>query len=454
MTGRGLRVLAGAGVLALLAACAAQQETAPTDEPPQASTQQPETLPPADDTVERAIEVPEELELMPPEADGPPHRVGLLLPLSGPQANLGESMLRAAQLALFDVADDEFALIVRDTEGTREGAAAAAESAISAGANLLLGPVFSHSVEAVAPVAQGGQVPVIAFSNDRSVAQPGIYVTGLLPGEQVDRIVGYAADQGNTDFALLAPDNAFGDRIAQAMQDAVRKHGVYLVKAQSFPPGANDISEPVKQLAEYQRREQELEQRIRELKSQSSAQAKQELDQLKNLDALGKAPFDAVLLPMGGSRLRALAPTLPFYDIDPEEVQFLGTAQWNDPALGTEPALQGGWFPAPPANSLDRFAERYRKTYDESAGSLEALAYDATALAGLLARQAVQNETPPAQVYTTEALTQGSGFAGANGLFRLTPNGLIERRYSVMQVERDGLTVLDEAPSTFAGPTN
>ncbi|MFP3787058.1 hypothetical protein, partial [Burkholderia sp. SIMBA_024] len=74
--------------------------------------------------------------------------------------------------------------------------------------------------------------------------------------------------------------------------------------------------------------------------------------------------------------------------------------------------------------------------------------------AGLLARQAVQNGTQPAQVYTAEALTQDSGFAGANGLFRLTPNGLIERRYSVMQVERDGLTTLDEAPSTFAGPMN
>jgi hypothetical protein len=187
---------AAAAALLLVAACAPQmQEGAPPTAPPQDESASPTPAPAPDgpqvsaaEVLDDALSAPEAFQLTPPEAEGlPPHRVGLLLPLSGPRADLGQAMLRAAELALFDVADARFALIVRDTQGTPEGARLAAEQAIAAGANLLLGPVFSTSVEAVAPVAQGGRVPVVAFSNDRQVARPGVWVTGLLPGEQVAR---------------------------------------------------------------------------------------------------------------------------------------------------------------------------------------------------------------------------------------------------------------------------
>ena len=225
---RGVLTAAGAAALLLLGACAPQggegapPGTAPQDEsaaapskpapPPQASPEQ---------VLEDALAAVKELQLSPPEAEGlPPHRVGLLLPLSGSRSDLGQAMLRAAEMALFDVADENFALVVRDTKGTPEGARRAAEQAIAAGANLLLGPVFSSSVDAVAPVAEGGRVPVVAFSNDRKVARPGVWVTGLLPGEQVDRIVGYAAQQGNQSLAVLAPDNGYGELIVQAARQA------------------------------------------------------------------------------------------------------------------------------------------------------------------------------------------------------------------------------------------
>jgi ABC-type branched-subunit amino acid transport system substrate-binding protein len=415
---RGLGAALGVAGLTLLAACAQQQqETAPqpetgqAEQPPQDTTQ-----PPPRETVEQAIEAPEEIELQAPETPGPAHRVGLLLPLSGPRAELGADLLQAAQMALFEVAGEEFGLIVRDTKGTPDGAAAAAESAIGAGANLLLGPVFSSSVERVAPVARGGQVPVIAFTNDRTAARPGVYVTGLLPGQQVDRVVGYAAGQGLQSFAALVPDDAYGDLIRNALQRASETHGVRMVTSQSYPAGAQDISAAVQSLRQVR--------------------------------------FDAVLLPEGGDRLRALAPTLPYYDIDPGDVQFLGTTQWNDPSLGRNPTLEGGWFAAPPRDNWERFAQRYREAYGDAPNRIAALSYDATALAALLARQAVRRDANPASVYTEQNLTQPSGFAGINGIFRLNPDGLVERRYAVLRLTAQGLEVLDPAPSSFAGATN
>ena len=457
---RGVLSAAGAAALLLLGACAPQvEEGAPPGQTPQGESApadppaQPQVS--AEEVLEAALAAPEELQLSPPEAEGlPAHRVGLLLPLSGPRAELGEAMLRAAEMALFDVADERFALVVRDTKGTPEGARRAAQDAIAAGANLILGPVFSTSVDAVAPVAEGGRVPVVAFSNNREVARPGVWVTGLLPGEQVDRIVGYAAAQGSESFAVLAPNNGYGELIVQAMREAADTHDVALADSRLFDPNARDISEPVKALAAYGRRQQELKQRIAELRNQGGSQAQRELRRLKNQDALGKAPFDAVLLPIGGSQLRQLAPTLPYYDIDPDEVRFLGTAQWAGMDLSGDPTLQGAWYPAPPPESLSRFQQRYRSIHGNSPPDIAGLAYDATALAGLMARRAVQEGTPPFRVFTQETLTQRNGFAGVNGLFRLNADGLVQRGYAVMHVTPEGHQVADPAPSSFAGPTN
>jgi ABC-type branched-subunit amino acid transport system substrate-binding protein len=135
-------------------------------------------------------------------------------------------------------------------------------------------------------------------------------------------------------------------------------------------------------------------------------------------------------------------------------VQFLGTAQWTGMDLSGDPTLQGAWYPAPPPESLSRFKQRYRETYASTPPDVAGLAYDATALAALMARRAVQAGTPPFRVYTQEALTQRNGFAGVNGLFRLNPDGLVQRGYAVMHVTPTGHEVADAAPSSFAGPTN
>lgn len=375
------------------------------------------------------LEAPEsggEVDLRPPEGAAARQTVGLLLPLSGPRAALGQSMLRAAELAMFDVADDSFELVVRDTKGTPGGAESAARSAIDAGANLLLGPVFSSSVQAVKPVADAGSLPMVAFSNNRNVAEPGAYVMGLLPSEQVQRVVGYAARQGLRRFAVLAPRNAYGQVVVQALQEAAARGGASFAGAEFYAPGSKNVAEEAKRLA------------------------RQYWDGRLPKDAQNAAPpanaFDAVMLPAGGQDLRAVAPTLPFFDVDPERVKFLGTVLWNDPSLGTEPTLVGGWFAAPPPESWQNFERRYRETFGDRPRRLASLAYDATALAGILARQS--DSTGP-EVYSRSRLTQRNGFAGVDGVFRLNDDGTAERLYAVMEMQRKELKVVDPAPGSF-----
>ncbi len=373
--------------------------------------------------------------------------VALLLPLSGKHARVGQSMLNAAQLAVFEIAGGEFVLIVRDTRGTAEGARVAARSALRAGASLILGPLFAHSVEAVAEEARPNGVNVIAFSNDVSVAGGGVFVMGLAPRSQIKRVLGYASLQGLRRYAVLAPNTSYGQTVIDAMEAEIEANNDELTQIAIYDPN-EDPSAEVQVLANFEERHEALLKRREELEALGdNAAAKDELERLKFVETIGKPDFDAVLLPVGGKNLLTPAPLLSFYDVDPGEVQFLGTAFWADARLGTEATLQGGWFAAPPPALWEEFKRRYEAVYSKEPVRIASLTYDATALAAVLSRNAAT--TGQAPDFSTLAITQPSGFAGMDGIFRFLPTGEIQRGLAVLQMTKDGLEVLDPAPQSF-----
>lgn len=376
-------------------------------------------------------------------AERGPVRVAILLPLSGPDASLGQALLDAAQLALFDLGDDGLVLLPRDTRGTPEGAARAAQAALAAGAELLLGPLFGTSVVAAAPAARASGVNIVAFSTDRMVAGAGVFLMGFMPEQQVDRVVAFARSAGSRRFAALVPDSAYGIAVVNSLRSATARWGGEVTRVEVYPGDAQAAHRPVKRLAAYERRHAALIARRRELKARGDEASMKALERLAKLETIGEVDFDAVLLSDGGLMLRAVAPLLPYYDIDPAKVRILGTGLWNDPGLGAEPALVGGWFAAPPPQTAAAFEKRYAAAYDRRPPRIASLAYDAMALAAALAQE------PGGADFSVRALTDPSGFAGAGGIFRFHTGGVVERGLAVLEVERHGHKVIAKAPKTF-----
>ncbi len=335
--------------------------------------------------------------------------VGLLLPLSGPSAALGQAMLDAAQMALFETGSDRLELLVRDSGGTATAAAAAAHSAIDGGAKLILGPLLSSEVEAVKPVAQAANVPLVAFSTATQLAGNGTWLLAFDPRQEIQRVVFFAHAHGRNRFAALAPASAYGDLAAAALRDSVQLAGANLGPLERYDPAATNFAPTVQNLA-------------------------------------GEGSFDAVLLAEGGARLKALAPLLPYYGVDPDQVKFLGTGLWADQNVGTEPALEGGWYAAPAPQVRQDFEKRFAALYKHPPPLLATLGYDGTALAAVLAR------APNGPDFSVAAITNPSGFSGLNGIFRLLPDGITERGLAVLEMHRTGSTVIDPAPQTFQKP--
>ncbi len=375
-------------------------------------------------------------------------RVGILLPLSGPNAPLGTSMLNAAQMALFDFADSDFELLPHDTAGQPEQASFAAAMVIGDGASLMVGPLLSRSTHAIGPISRAAGIPVVAFSSDSTVAGDGIYSLGFLPRNEVDRVTAFAMSKGLRRFAVLAPSDPYGVAVVDAFNVALSRYGGTIVQTAYYDRSGSNIDAVVKLLADYDERRAAL---LRERKLLDGKEDELSLNALKRLDlleTLGDLPYEALLIADGGDRLQQVAALLPFYDIDPQKVQILGTGQLDAQGIGAEPALVGAWFAAPPPQARIKFQQRYEQTYGVRPHRLATLAYDATALAAVLARSGSPYPFAP------ESMLQSSGFAGRDGLFRFAPDGTADRGLAVLQVQPRQNVVIDPAPSSFAALTN
>src|SRR3954469_12838472 len=346
----------------------------------------------------------------PTTASGKP-RIALLLPLSGRSAPIGQAMQQAAEMALFDTGAKDLALAAYDSGDSPEAAIQAYRKAQTDGAALILGPLFGPSATALAPLRRESRINMISFSNDESVAQPGLWVMGIAAPPQVRRVVDYSVSTGIKLFAVLAPRTTYGEQMARTLQSHVTARGGTVVATEMYDDGG-DVTTPSRRLIDTAKGEGKL----------------------------------AILVPVAPPRVTTVLASLAAAGVESRSVQLIGTGVWDVPGLGSEAMLRGAWYAAPdPARRAD-FERKYVATYGRPPHRLATLAYDAVSLASQLAR------SRPGGDFSAEALTNPNGWAGGDGPFRLLPDGRTERALAVIEVQGDRGVVVSPAPATFASP--
>lgn len=374
----------------------------------------------------------------------PAVKIGLLLPLSGQHAELGQSMLQAAQLALFDMNDSNLELTPRDTKGTSSGARQAAQEAIEDGAQILLGPIFSHAVKGAKDISNKYGVPMIGFSTDWRVAGGNTLIMGVLPFGQAERIAQFAAQRNFQRIGIIAPNNDYGDAVVNAFRARAQNLGLTIVTEERFTDGSSNISTEVRRFAQYDQRQQRLEQERNRLKEAGDSRG---LKELKTSLTHGDAPYDAIFVPVGGDQAKSLINLLSYYDLGTDKVTYLGTGLWDDSGIQSEPAAQGAFYAAPAPEARHAFEQKYASVYGRTPPRLVSLAYDATALAVVLARQGIARNGRPD--FSPQALLNPNGFSGIDGIFRFRRDGLVERALAVHEVRNSSSSVVVPARKSF-----
>ena len=333
-------------------------------------------------------------------------KVGLLLPLSasGNAAVAAQSMKNAAEMALAEFQNPNIQLLIKDDAGSPQGAQAGAQQALDEGSELILGPLFALSVPAAAQLTRARNVPVIAFSTDSSVAGRGVYLLSFLPESDVNRIVEYGASIGKRSLAAMLPENAYGNVVEVAFKQAVARRGGRIVAFEKY--GA-DRAGAARNIAQ----------------------------------ALGSA--DSLFIADDGDAVVGVADALTAAGANLKNLQLLGTGLWDNPRVFATPALHGGLYAAPDPSGFRAFAGRYRTKYGAEPVRTATLAYDAVALVAALAR------TQGGQRFSQDVLTNPSGFAGIDGLFRFRADGSNERGLAVMRVASGGGQPVAGSPKSF-----
>ncbi len=336
-------------------------------------------------------------------------RVGLILPLSAP-GNAGvaaQSMKNAAQMALDEFKNPNIQLLVKDDAGNPQSAQAAAQQALNEGAEIIVGPLFAQAVRAVGSVTRQRNVPVIAFSTDSSVASPGVYLLSFLPETDVKRIVDYQARRGKRSFAALLPDNAYGSVVQAAFQQEVSRRGGRILAIEKYSSDPASLSQATRRVAQVARR------------------------------------VDSIFIPDNGDQVVKDVQALAADHVNLRRVTLLGTGLWEDPAVFADKQLQGGLYAAPQTAGFRNFSKRYRARFGQEPVRTATLSYDAVALiAALVKTQGVQRFSP-------QILTNASGFAGIDGIFRFKRDGTNDRGLAVMRVTPSGGQVVSPSPTSF-----
>lgn len=373
-----------------------------------------------------------------------PVRVALLLPFSAAEEsarNIASAMFDAAQLAVFEAGDTNFLLMPKDTKGTSEGAIAAARSAIQDGAEIVLGPLYSESVKAASSVTRNAGIPMVAFSSDLESRGQGVYLLSFPPELEIARITDYSVLQGFNRFGLLAPSTAYGDRVSGSFAEEVYVRGGVIVHEERYVQKPDEMLAPAKRLSQYSKEIVPLELR-HDFDANNPTPIQADADQGYTRG------YQAVLMPEQGTLLRALAPLLPYYNVDITRIKLLGISAWNNPRLTREPALRGGWFAGPDPSITQAFEKRYSATFGANPPRLASLAYDATLLAARLA-----TGPDPYTRFNAQAIADPNGYFGADGLFRLNADGSIERGLAILEIQPGGIQIIDPAPRSFNDPS-
>ncbi|TCM22047.1 amino acid/amide ABC transporter substrate-binding protein (HAAT family) [Novosphingobium sp. PhB165] len=333
------------------------------------------------------------------------HRVALLVPTTGPNAGVGQSLANAANMAILDTGAKDLRITVYDT-GTNPGEAA--RRAVTDGNKLILGPLLADDIAAVRAVARPARVPLISFSNDEKAAESEVFIIGNLPGQSVARTVAYARQQGVSSFAALVPRGEYGERVSSALLASVRASGGTVLAMEPYDRTAASISAAATRIK-------------------------------------AKGGFGALLIADSGG-LSSRAATTFRTGGGTGTVRLLGTELWSgEKELTTTPALNGAWFATVSDTRFGQFAKSYRARFGAQPFRIATLGYDA-----VLLTLRVSRTWKPGAIFPTADMFAPDGFLGVDGAFRFNRNGLIERALEVRAVESGGVKVIDAAPTGFA----
>jgi hypothetical protein len=282
---------------------------------------------------------------------------------------------------------------------------------------------------------------VLAFTNDPAQSQPGVWVIGITPDQQIRRLVAAAQGQGKTQFAALLPNTDFGKALAKALTNATAAAGLPPPSIRMHGAGMGAITAATRSLSDYADRRGPIEAKVKAARALGTADGRRAAQEIAKTP-IPPPGFRVLLLADTGDGLQEIAAVLPYYDVDRSAVQIVGPALWSSPSSGSG-IVSGAWYAAPDSSARANLERDYAAKYGSPPPPLADLAFDAASIARVIVGPHGAD---------AGTLTQSEGFVGADGWLTFLPDGQVRRGLAVFRIERGGPAMIEPAPQSSSVP--
>jgi len=335
-------------------------------------------------------------------------RIGLLVPLTGKNSEIGQSIIKSTRLAINTINNASIEIIPKDTQSNPEVTLGAAKELANSGIKIVVGPVFNESLIYLDELSE---LTFLALTNKNDNFSKNIINAGINATSQLNAIKKFIELNEIKKTIFLTPDVSFKNEIEKAISNSKIK----ILENYIYNTDPTKLTKQIEKITRYEIRKQNLEDEINRLEKSEQSNKELLIERLKKRDTLGSVKFDSVVISDFDESLKSVTTSLLYTDITPKEKYFITLNQWFDESLLKETSSQPLYFPSANKDNYDEFSNEYFEKYNQYPNQLSFLSYD---LVGLVYYLILQNES----VIDKKMFTKKTLFKGKVGVFEIKNN--------------------------------
>jgi len=335
-------------------------------------------------------------------------KIGLLVPLSGKNAEIGQSIIKATQLAINKINNPSIEILPKDTKSKPETTLKAAKELSQLGVKIIIGPVFNNSL---AYLDELRDITFLSFTNKIINNPKNIISAGINASSQLRAIQKFIELNEIKKTIFLMPDVNYKNEIKIALSNSKIK----IFKSYVYDTDPTKLTKQIEKITDYSKRKQNLEDEIKRIEKSNEANKELLIEQLNKKDTLGGVKFDSIIIADFDESLKSVTTSLLYTNISPKEKYFITLNQWFDESLLNETSSQPIYFPSINKKNYDNFAAEYFEKFNQNPNPLSFLSYD---LVGLVYYLILQNNL----IIDEKLFIKKTMFNGKIGIFEIKDN--------------------------------
>ena len=336
-------------------------------------------------------------------------KIGLVIPLSGENKELGESVLKSVRLAVNDINDDRIVIIPKDNNDDPDKTLQVSKELYDQGIKIIIGPIFKKNTTKLDQL--NNDLIFLSFTNKTDNSKKNIISAGVNSISQFNAIKKFQTLNNIERSFLLSPNSD----ILNEIKTGIKKSKIKLKDKFFYDPDPTLITKQIEDVTRYGIRKQNLADEIKRVEKSDDSNKEKKLAQLEKLDTIGGINFDSVIIADFEEDLKSVATSLIYSDIPPTRVSYITLNQWFDKSLLNEIMIQPIYFPSVNYENYKNYLNKYNDNFNGNSNQIAFLSYDLT---GLIYYVLFKNNF----VVNNEIFYKKNSFKGKIGIFEIDKN--------------------------------